>query len=75
MRNRGTSIDASAGFHRVQSRWPPRYPTAEAIPAIALGATDSQRFLVIVSKSEQGKGNDAGEQNRFGRAEIRGWNQ
>jgi hypothetical protein len=49
VRNRGTSIDASAGFHRVQSLWPPRYPTAEAIPAIALGATDSQRFLVIVS--------------------------
>jgi hypothetical protein len=48
-RIRGTSIEASAEFSRVQSLRSPRYPISETIPAIAPGAAEKPRFLVIVS--------------------------
>ena len=48
-RNCGTSIDASAGFSRVQSLRPPRYSISETIPAIAPGAVENPRLLVRVS--------------------------
>jgi hypothetical protein len=53
-RIRGRSIEASAAFSRVQSLRSPRYPISETIPAIAPGAAENPRFLVIVSKVKLG---------------------
>ena len=60
-RNRGTSIDASAGFSRVQSLRPPRYPISETVPAIAPGAVENPRFLVIVSTVKELLGHESFE--------------
>ena len=48
-RTGGMSVAAAAGVSRVKSLRPPGYPTSETIPAIAPGAVENPRLLVIAS--------------------------